>query len=262
MGDRVANFLNKKPWHPNSFRNQEKTWLAEQKAEKEETLCRERREEIRKEKEEEESRSSNGWVRGEDNLPEKPPAATTAPTRRRDDELLARTRPTNYSSDEAAARRAAAAELRKDAEKRTDEKRKAENAEKRRRKKAKKWPPPAPPAPPPREDVRVRFVTKQASLAVPDTALALATTCRREQLGDVVNKLRGGTALDLDFLWADKLVQGSLAQHAARHGLSTENVAELEYFKRAPEAVPPAFANDGSFLEQARRALEAPGKER
>ena len=85
------------------------------------------------------------------------------------------------------------------------------------------------------EELRVRFVTKQASLAVPDTALSLATTCQREQLGDVVNKLRGGTALDLAFLWDDKLVQGSLAQHAARHGLSTENVAELEYFKRSPE---------------------------
>ena len=85
------------------------------------------------------------------------------------------------------------------------------------------------------EELRVRFVTKQASLAVPDTALSLATTCQREQLGDVVNKLRGGTALDLAFLWDDKLVQGSLAQHAARHGLSTENVAELEYFERSPE---------------------------
>ena len=32
MGDRIAGFLNKKPWHPSSFRNQEKTWLAEQRA--------------------------------------------------------------------------------------------------------------------------------------------------------------------------------------------------------------------------------------
>ena len=78
------------------------------------------------------------------------------------------------------------------------------------------------------DQIRVRFVTKTESLAVPDTALSLATACGRAQLGDVVNKLRGGSTLDLDFLWDDKLVQGSLAQHAARHGLSTENVAELE----------------------------------
>ena len=85
------------------------------------------------------------------------------------------------------------------------------------------------------DQIRVRFVTKTESLAVPDTALSLATACGRAQLGDVVNKLRGGSNLDLDFLWEDKLVQGSLAQHAARHGLSTENVAELEYFERRPE---------------------------
>ena len=85
------------------------------------------------------------------------------------------------------------------------------------------------------DQIRVRFVTKTESLAVPDTALSLATACGRAQLGDVVNKLRGGSDLDLDFLWDDKLVQGSLAQHAARHGLSTENVAELEYFERRPE---------------------------
>ena len=72
-------------------------------------------------------------------------------------------------------------------------------------------------------------------MCVPDTALSLATACGRAQLGDVVNKLRGGSNLDLDFLWDEKLVQGSLAQHAARHGLSTENVAELEYFERRPE---------------------------
>ena len=85
------------------------------------------------------------------------------------------------------------------------------------------------------DQIRVRFVTKTESLAVPDTALSLATACGRAQLGDVVNKLRGGSNLDLDFLWDEKLVQGSLAQHAARHGLSTENVAELEYFERRPE---------------------------
>ena len=85
------------------------------------------------------------------------------------------------------------------------------------------------------DQIRVRFVTKTQTIAVPDTALSLATACGRAQLGDVVNKLRGGSNLDLDFLWDEKLVQGSLAQHAARHGLSTENVAELEYFERRPE---------------------------
>ena len=85
------------------------------------------------------------------------------------------------------------------------------------------------------DQIRVRFVTKTESLAVPDTALSLATACGRAQLGDVVNKLRGGSDLDLDFLWDDKLVQGSLAQHAARHGLSTENVAELRAAARRRE---------------------------
>ena len=75
MGDRIAGFLNKKPWHPSSFRNQEKTWLAEQRAEKEEAALRERRAEIKKEKEEEESRSGGGWVAAADNPVRKPASA-------------------------------------------------------------------------------------------------------------------------------------------------------------------------------------------
>ena len=80
MGDRIAGFLNKKPWHPSSFRNQEKTWLAEQRAEKEEAALRERIAEIKKEKEEEESRSGGGWVAAADN-PVRKPASSNAPKR-------------------------------------------------------------------------------------------------------------------------------------------------------------------------------------
>ena len=91
MGDRIAGFLNKKPWHPSSFRNQEKTWLAEQRAEKEEAALRERIAEIKKEKEEEESRSGGGWVAAADNPVKKAP--TTAPKRSGAADLLARARP-------------------------------------------------------------------------------------------------------------------------------------------------------------------------
>ena len=184
MGDRIAGFLNKKPWHPSSFRNQEKTWLAEQRAEKEEAALRERIAEIKKEKEEEESRSGGGWVAAADN-PVRKPASSNAPKRSGAADLLARARPAGASIDKEMKRTKAAAQQ-KDALKRADEKRKAENAEKRRRKKAKKRqaaadaPPPPPVAPPP--------------------AHAVAA---------------------------------------------------------APE---PPFANDGSFLEQARRALEASKK--
>ena len=136
MGDRIAGFLNKKPWHPSSFRNQEKTWLAEQRAEKEEAALRERIAEIKKEKEEEESRSGGGWVAAADN-PVRKPASSNAPKRSGAADLLARARPAGASTDKDARRTKAAAQQ-KDALKRADEKRKAENAEKRRRKKAKK----------------------------------------------------------------------------------------------------------------------------
>ena len=68
MGERINNFLNKKPWHPSSFRNQEAVWLAEQKAEKEEANLRIRMEEIRREKEAEDLRSAGrgGWVRAQE----------------------------------------------------------------------------------------------------------------------------------------------------------------------------------------------------
>ena len=59
------------------------------------------------------------------------------------------------------------------------------------------------------DQIRVRFVTKTQTIAVPDTALSLATACGRAQLGDVVNKLRGGSNLDLDFLWDDKHARAS-----------------------------------------------------
>ena len=190
MGDRIAGFLNKKPWHPSSFRNQEKTWLAEQRAEKEEAALRERIAEI-KEKEEEESRSGGGWVAAADN-PVRKDTSKTAPKRSGAADLLARARPAGASTDKELRRTKAAAQQ-KDALRRADEKRKAENAEKRRRKKAKKRqkadaPPPPPAAPPP----------AHAVAAAPEP----------------------------------------------------------------PNAVAPAnFANDGSFLEQARRALEASKKE-
>ena len=187
MGDRIAGFLNKKPWHPSSFRNQEKTWLAEQRAEKEEAALRERIAEIKKEKEEEESRSGGGWVAAADN-PVRKDTSKTAPKRSGAADLLARARPAGASTDKELRRTKAAAQQ-KDALKRADEKRKAENAEKRRRKKAKKRqaaadaPPPPPVAPPP----------AHAVAAAPEPANAVA---------------------------------------------------------------PAVFANDGSFLEQARRALE------
>ena len=194
MGDRIAGFLNKKPWHPSSFRNQEKTWLAEQRAEKEETALRERIAEIKKEKEEEESRSGGGWVAAADN-PVRKDTSKTAPKRSGAADLLARARPAGASTDKEL-RRTEAAARQQDAAKRAEEKRKAENAEKRRRKKAKKRqaaaadaPPPPPVAPPPAHAV--------AAAPEPPTAVAPAA----------------------------------------------------------------AFANDGSFLEQARRALEASKKE-
>ena len=194
MGDRIAGFLNKKPWHPSSFRNQEKTWLAEQRAEKEEAALRERIAEI-KEKEEEESRSGGGWVAAADN-PVRKDTSKTAPKRSGAADLLARARPAGASTDKEL-RRTEAAARQQDAAKRAEEKRKAENAEKRRRKKAKKRqaaadaPPPPPVAPPP----------AHAVAAAPEPPNAVA----------------------------------------------------------APPAA--GFANDGSFLEQARRALEASKKE-
>jgi len=162
MGDRIAGFLNKKPWHPSSFRNQEKTWLAEQRAEKEEAALRERIAEIKKEKEEEESRSGGGWVAAADN-PVRKDTSKTAPKRSGAADLLARARPAGASTDKEL-RRTQAAARQQDAMKRADEKRKAENAEKRRRKKAKKRraaadaPPPPPAAPPPAHAVAVPFV--------------------------------------------------------------------------------------------------------
>ena len=98
MGDRIAGFLNKKPWHPSSFRNQEKTWLAEQRAEKEEAALRERIAEIKKEKEEEESRSGGGWVAAADN-PVRKDTSKTAPKRSGAADLLARARPAGASTD-------------------------------------------------------------------------------------------------------------------------------------------------------------------
>ena len=98
------------------------------------------------------------------------------------------------------------------------------------------------------DQIRVRFVTKNDNLAVPDTALSLATACGRAQLGDVVNKLRGGSDLDLDFLWDDKLVQGSLAQHAARHGTGWIVYADPVFpEERMRSFVSPLMGSDGAL---------------
>ena len=181
MGERINNFLNKKPWHPSSFQNQEKVWIAEQAAEKEAEQLRIRMEEIRHEKAAEELRTvgRGGWVKAMEDRDAKFERAGGDKASERD--LLERVR--SASGDGAAAAKkqgpkpAAAQEA-------AEAKRKAENYAKAQKRKERK-----------------------------------------------------------------------------KRKLAAEQEAEAAAEATAPPEAPPAtpFSNDGSFLEQARRALLAKG---
>ena len=135
MGERINNFLNKKPWHPSSFQNQEKVWLAEQAAEKEATKLRIRMEEIRREKEAEDLRTvgRGGWVKAEeerDRVFEKAGAA-----KRSSADLLRRAREDDGGG---AAAKPKAGPKPASGESAADAKRKAENYAKAQKKKERK----------------------------------------------------------------------------------------------------------------------------
>ena len=135
MGERINNFLNKKPWHPSSFQNQEKVWLAEQAAEKEATKLRIRMEEIRREKEAEDLRTvgRGGWVKAEeerDSVFEKAGAA-----KRSSADLLRRAREDDGGG---AAAKPKAGPKPASGESAADAKRKAENYAKAQKKKERK----------------------------------------------------------------------------------------------------------------------------
>lgn len=131
MGERINNFLNKKPWHPSSFQNQEKVWIAEQAAAKEEAKIRIRMEEIRREKEAEDLRSvgPGGWVLAQevrDAKFERVDAASAPRKRGRADDGGSAAAATAAPKPDAGAATAA------------DAKRKADNYAKRQRKKERK----------------------------------------------------------------------------------------------------------------------------
>ncbi|KAJ1462870.1 WD40-repeat-containing domain protein [Pelagophyceae sp. CCMP2097] len=89
--------------------------------------------------------------------------------------------------------------------------------------------------------LRVRLRSAEAALAVPETILEVPAKTGRRGLGEVVKHLLhargflGGASLTFDFAVRDRLLQTSLAKHALLHGISAEDVVDVDFFVAADE---------------------------
>ncbi|KNC99294.1 uncharacterized protein SPPG_05548 [Spizellomyces punctatus DAOM BR117] len=105
--------------------------------------------------------------------------------------------------------------------------------------------------------VQVRFRTRQQQHAVTDTAILVPARLRRYGLSEIINHLLGRTATDTEsdettlkpipfnFLIDGKFLQTSLKTYLDNHGLSTENIVELEYVEATlPPSPAAAFEHD------------------
>ena len=93
-------------------------------------------------------------------------------------------------------------------------------------------------------ETSIRFTTELEHLRVTDAPIQLPTRLSRAGLSEVVNHLltdslgASHVARPFDFLLQGELVRGSLGQALARHALSGEAVATLEYVECLPPPTP------------------------
>ncbi|KAL7686296.1 putative guanine nucleotide-binding protein, beta subunit [Plasmopara halstedii] len=85
--------------------------------------------------------------------------------------------------------------------------------------------------------IRVKFVTKDASIRVTETPFAVPTHLNRRGLSQVVNHLlnTGNSLRPFDFLINGLFLRSSLFKYLQTHGLSDEALLTLEYVEALPE---------------------------
>jgi ribosome biogenesis protein YTM1 len=85
--------------------------------------------------------------------------------------------------------------------------------------------------------VRVKFVTKDASIRVTETPFAVPTRLNRRGLSQVVNHLlaTGDSPRPFDFLVDGLFLRSSLEKYLQTHGVSEEALLTLEYVEALPE---------------------------
>nr|CCA18802.1 conserved hypothetical protein [Albugo laibachii Nc14] len=84
--------------------------------------------------------------------------------------------------------------------------------------------------------VRVRFITKDASISVTKTPIALPTRSNRHLLSKVINHLLNpSNAILFDFLIDGNYLRTSLSKYMTQHLLSEETILTLEYVRALPE---------------------------
>lgn len=86
--------------------------------------------------------------------------------------------------------------------------------------------------------IRVKFVTKNASVRVTETPFAVPLRLNRQGLSQVVNHLLAGSAghapRPFDFLVDGKFLRSSLEKYAQANGVSEEALLTLEYVEALP----------------------------
>lgn len=86
------------------------------------------------------------------------------------------------------------------------------------------------------QQVRVKFVTKNAAIRVTETPFAVPTRLNRQGLSQVVNHLLNtATPKPFDFLVDDLFLRSSLEKYMTQHGVSEESVLTLEYVEALPQ---------------------------
>jgi ribosome biogenesis protein YTM1 len=94
--------------------------------------------------------------------------------------------------------------------------------------------------------VRIRLVTREETLQVPDAPLFVPVSLKRYGLSEVVNQLlEAESPIPFDFLIDGKLLRSSLDSYLTSQALSSETTLTLEY---ARSILPPSFL--ASFAHQ------------
>ncbi|KAI8802082.1 WD40-repeat-containing domain protein [Cladochytrium replicatum] len=92
--------------------------------------------------------------------------------------------------------------------------------------------------------VQVRFISRQPGAVAPETPILVPVELKRYGLSEIVNHLLGNKKpVPYDFLIDAKFLRTSIGKYLEEHGLSTENLLDVEYVE---SVLPPTPA--GSFV--------------
>lgn len=99
--------------------------------------------------------------------------------------------------------------------------------------------------------IRVKFVTKDASVRVTETPFAVPLRLARQGLSQVVNHLLAGgrgAPRPFDFLVDGRFLRSSLAKYTQAHGISEEALLTLEYVEALPAPAPTRSASHPDWV--------------